>query len=219
MVGTKRLDQVRQTRERILATAERLFAERGIDAVSNRQIGEAAGQGNTAAVNYHFGAKADLVRAIVSRHDIELERIRERLVEEVRHSTETRDWVGCLVRPFTEHLENLGGTTWFGRFTAQLLACPGYSEIMIERAFAAPAMVATIEGINRCLPDMPAQVRVERGDMARYLITHTIAERERAIAEGRPTARKDWRSSATGLVDAIVGLWHAPFTIEQGESG
>jgi cytochrome P450 len=51
----------------ILATTERLFAERGIHAVSNRQISEAAGQGNSAAVGYHFGTKADLVRAIARR--------------------------------------------------------------------------------------------------------------------------------------------------------
>ena len=34
------------TRERILDTAERLYAERGLDGVSMREIGEAAGQRN-----------------------------------------------------------------------------------------------------------------------------------------------------------------------------
>ena len=57
------------TRELILTTAERLFAEYGIEVVSNRQISEAAGQGNNAAVNYHFGTKADLVRAIMAGHN------------------------------------------------------------------------------------------------------------------------------------------------------
>ncbi|WP_372344040.1 TetR/AcrR family transcriptional regulator [Streptomyces sp. KL116D] len=52
----------------MLTAAERLFAERGVYNVSNRQISEAAGQGNTTAVNYHFGNKTDLVRAISRRH-------------------------------------------------------------------------------------------------------------------------------------------------------
>src|SRR3546814_2769538 len=42
---------------RILQAAEDCFGEHGIDAVSLRQIAIAAGQGNTAAVQYHFGSK------------------------------------------------------------------------------------------------------------------------------------------------------------------
>ena len=55
-------DRSSGTREVILQAAERLFAERGMHAVSNRQISEAAPQGNNAAVCYHFGARTDLLR-------------------------------------------------------------------------------------------------------------------------------------------------------------
>ena len=48
-------------RQVIIETAERLFAEHGVFAVSNRQIAEAAGQGNTAVVGYHFGTKTDQI--------------------------------------------------------------------------------------------------------------------------------------------------------------
>src|SRR5262249_7827064 len=54
------------TRELILVTAERLFAERGIAAVPLRDIGVAAGQKNNVAVQYHFGDRDNLVRSIVS---------------------------------------------------------------------------------------------------------------------------------------------------------
>lgn len=49
------------TRERLLDTAERLFAERGFAATSVRDITAAAGC-NLAAVNYHFGGKSNLYR-------------------------------------------------------------------------------------------------------------------------------------------------------------
>lgn len=45
--------------------ALRLFAQRGIDGVTVRQIAEAAGQKNHAAVGYHFGSKEELVRAVI----------------------------------------------------------------------------------------------------------------------------------------------------------
>ena len=41
-----RSDRASTTQEAILTAAERLFAEHGVFAVSNRQVSEAAGQGN-----------------------------------------------------------------------------------------------------------------------------------------------------------------------------
>src|SRR3954468_20666161 len=117
---TVREEQVSATRELILTAAERLFAERGVLAVSNRQISEAAGQGNNTAVGYHFGTKADLVRAIVRRHTDEMERLRDRMVADAGDSTDLRVWVACLVRPATEHLDGLGSPTWFARCAAQM---------------------------------------------------------------------------------------------------
>ncbi|PWV84109.1 regulatory protein, tetR family [Prauserella marina] len=209
---TARAERGNATREAILRAAERLFAEHGVFAVSNRQISEAAGQGNNAAVNYHFGTKTDLVRAIVRHHAVPIERIRARMADEAGQSTGTRVWVACLVRPSTEHLAELGHPTWFGRFGAQIMTDPVLRDIMVEESLTSPALVRTVDGLNRCLPGLPIEVRVERGDMARQLMVHVIAERERAIAEGTPTPRPDWHGTATGLIDAITGLWHAPIT-------
>ena len=44
------------TKTKILDTAERLFSQKGFDAVSLRNIVEAA-KVNLAAVHYHFGSK------------------------------------------------------------------------------------------------------------------------------------------------------------------
>lgn len=80
---TGRGERADATRELILATAERLFAEHGVFAVSNRQVSEAAGQGNNAAVGYHFGTKTDLVRAIARKHAEPVEQHRLRMVTEI----------------------------------------------------------------------------------------------------------------------------------------
>src|SRR3974390_3434562 len=78
-----RTDRASLTREAILTAAERLFAEHGVFAVSNRQVSEAAGQGTIAAVGYHFGTKIDLVRAIEHKHAIPVEKLREQRVAAV----------------------------------------------------------------------------------------------------------------------------------------
>ncbi|WP_252374904.1 MULTISPECIES: TetR/AcrR family transcriptional regulator [unclassified Nonomuraea] len=210
--GHPRAARASATREQILTAAERLFAEHGVFAVSNRQVSEAAGQGNNAAVGYHFGTKADLVRAIARKHAQHTERIRGRMVAELGDSADVRDWVACLVRPVAEHLASLGSPTWFARFGAQVMTDPTLREIMIEESLTSPSLQQIIDGLDRCLPALPPEVRAERNDMARQLMVHMCAERERALAEGVPTPRTGWHDAATGLIDAIVGLWEAPVT-------
>lgn len=209
---TGRSQRAQVTRELILTVAERLFAEHGVLAVSNRQIGEAAGQGNNTAVGYHFGTKADLVRAIVRKRTEQIESTRLRMVAEIGDSPHVRDWVACLLRPSTEYLDSLGSPTWFARFAAQVMTDPALRTIMVDEALTAPSLHRILDGLNRCLPDLPADVRAERDDMARQLMVHMLAERERALAEGSATPRSSWHDAATGLIDAIVGIWQAPVT-------
>lgn len=199
-----------ETREAILSSAEQLFALHGIIPVTNRQISEAARQGNNAAVSYHFGTKADLVRAIERKHAGAILALREQKLEVARKSTDLRDWVACLIWPLTDHLEALGNPTWYARFAAQAMADPVYHRIVTKEALTSPTMVQVVEGINRCLPHLPPLLLVQRNIMARNLLMHTCADYERGLAEGRQSPCSDWQSAGAGLLDAIVGLWLAP---------
>ena len=207
-----RAERVTTTRNMILTAAERMFAEQGLYSVSNRQVSEAAGQGNNAAVSYHFGTKTDLVRAIEQKHQASIDELRGRIVAETGDSTELREWVACLVRPLTEHLAALGNPTWYARFAAQIITDPVYYEIIVRDALESESLVQVMDGINRCLPNLPADVHFERNIMARNLLMHTCADRERALVAGAAMAQPSWRAAAFGLIDAIVGLWLAPVT-------
>ena len=229
-----RTERASTTQEAILAAAERLFAEHGVFAVSNRQVSEAAGQGNNAAVGYHFGTKTDLVRAIEHKHRVPIEQLREEMVAELGDSADMRAWVACLVRPLTEHLAELGNPTWYARFAAQVMTDPAYHNIVVKDALSSPSLVQVIDGINSCLPELPIEVRVERNVMARNLLVHTCADHERALARevrkhgvpgrsgapplspGASVPRRSWHAAASGLIDAIVGLWLAPVTPLEG---
>jgi len=210
--------QAAGTREAIMATAEQLFAEHGVAFVSSRQISEAAGQGNNAAVGYHFGTKPDLIRAIVRRHDEAIEQFRRQMVDWVRAEgtdagTDTgtvRAWVECLVRPLTDHLAAAGHTSWYARFSLQVSTDPVLREIVTEEVLAAPSLGRISEGLRPGLASLPPLVRAEREDMVRNLILHTCAERERALAASVDGPRPAWERTAGMLVDAITGLLLAP---------
>ncbi|OHV04832.1 TetR/AcrR family transcriptional regulator [Mycobacterium talmoniae] len=209
-----RTERATATREAILAAAERLYAEHGVFAVSNRQVSEAAGQGNNAAVGYHFGTKTDLVRAIEHKHRVPIERLREQMVAATGSSTQMRDWVACLVRPLTDHLAQLGNPTWYARFAAQVMADPAYHDIVVKDALSSPSLVEVITRIDRCLPELPAEIRSARNAMGRNLLMHTCADWERALAAGGSARKTNWQIAGSNLIDAIVGLWLAPVTPE-----
>ena len=201
------------TRELILDTAERLFGENGMHAVSNRQIGEAAGQSNTAAVNYHFGTKADLVRAISRRHTEQIEHLRVYMMAEIAGSAELRDWVSCFVRSFTDHLKELGSPTWYARFLAQVISDPVLHDITIEESLASPSLRMLLERMNGWVPGLPPVVRAQRWSMARHLMLQMCVEQERRLADEHDVPNPvavSWDELATNLIDVIVALWQAP---------
>jgi AcrR family transcriptional regulator len=70
------------TKERILDAAERLFAAHGFAGTSLRAVTREAGV-NLAAVHYHFGTKEDLLRAVLGRIVIPVNRERLKMLEKV----------------------------------------------------------------------------------------------------------------------------------------
>ena len=54
------------TRVMLMEVAERLFATEGIEAVTLREIQQAAGQSNTSVIRYHFGSRDGLIRALIA---------------------------------------------------------------------------------------------------------------------------------------------------------
>ena len=72
--------ETRDTKERILDAAERLFAQQGFDAASLRGITSEADV-NLAAVHYHFGSKEALIAAVFSRRTRPINRERLELLD------------------------------------------------------------------------------------------------------------------------------------------
>lgn len=56
-----------ESKRRLLDAAEQLFAERGFEAVSVRDVTQMA-KANVAAVNYHFGSRDGLIAVVVTRY-------------------------------------------------------------------------------------------------------------------------------------------------------
>lgn len=89
------------TKAQVFCTSERLFALRGFQNVSVRDITTEAGV-NLASVNYHFGSKDGLLLEIFKRRTTELNRLRARMLHEAndRHqgNPPVRDILEALIK-------------------------------------------------------------------------------------------------------------------------
>ncbi|OHV35242.1 MULTISPECIES: TetR/AcrR family transcriptional regulator [Pseudofrankia] len=110
-------------RLRLLLSAERLYAEHGLEAVSLRHICRAAGNGNNNAVQYHFGSERGLLEAIVSYRVPPLDQRRAALLEAARAGGDplgVRELVDVLMRPLAEEARRPGSryVGFLGRFAS-----------------------------------------------------------------------------------------------------
>ncbi|MFC5749796.1 TetR family transcriptional regulator [Actinomadura rugatobispora] len=199
-----RREQADATRVLLLRTAERLYAEHGLAEVSNRQIVEAAGQGNNSALAYYFGSRADLIRAIARFHGEPIARRIQELAREARDSDDPRDHIASLALPYTEHLAELGHPTWYARFTAQVCADPTLGPEELAAPLQAPLFRKAIVAVRSQAPGLSPKVAALRSQSMRLVVIHTCAEQERAAAyTGRPA---DWTMVGEALVDMITGM-------------
>lgn len=115
------------TSKQLVAAAERLFAERGIDGVSLREINTAAGQRNSTALQYHFGDRSGLLSAVLAKHHPEVEMRRHQLLDEYEsrgdlpEAEARRTLAAALVRPMAVKLADPDGGRAYLRIMEQLV--------------------------------------------------------------------------------------------------
>jgi AcrR family transcriptional regulator len=193
------------TREQIILTAERLFAARGLDGVSLREIGAAAGNGNNSAVQYHFGSKNRLVQAIFEYRLPDIDERRRILIAQ-RRPDDVRSWVECYVVPILEQGERRD-SHYLG-FVATLQQHgrdDAFARIPVEfeestRAFR--------ERIGALLTSVPEPLRIHRIGLVLTFSVYAAADREWAQANGRPVL--PFAAHVADLLDGLTGLLETP---------
>lgn len=107
----------------LISAAEQLFAERGIDGVSLREINREAGQRNTTSLQYHFGDRQGLLRAIMEKHGREVNARRNALLDqyEANGVEDVRALASAFVLPLVAKLHDPDGGRFYLRIAAELV--------------------------------------------------------------------------------------------------
>jgi AcrR family transcriptional regulator len=188
-------------RDALIRAAEMLFAERGSDQVSLREINVAAGATNASAVQYHFGDRRGLVRAVLMKHDLTIEPHRHQLLDvyEADAAPDLRALAAALVVPLAAELSTDGG--------------PGYLQLVAD-LYNRPNPTFDPSAVNdptksfarwRALVEpllAPEAVRLHRRfDALRFTVSE-LARRGRS-------GRRDHRLFTSQLTDLVAALLSA----------
>lgn len=170
------------TRQRILTAAERLFAERGISAVPLRDIAHAAGQRNHTVVQYHFGDRNEVARAIVEFRGAESEAKRIDLVTELMvgpNPARVDDVVGAFVRPLAIHIRP---DNHYLTFLSLFITEEGGYETLGQDVHTGGSVLAIRALLARLAPQVPPAVLDERWYVMMTSTVHTLARYQSAQA-------------------------------------
>jgi AcrR family transcriptional regulator len=109
-----------------VSAAEKLFAARGVDRVSLREINRASGARNAVALQYHFGDRDGIVRAVVRKHYRQVDRQRHQMLDayEAESHDDVRKLSAALVLPAAAKLADIDGGPEYLRIAAELLNRP-----------------------------------------------------------------------------------------------
>jgi len=193
----------------MIDAAERLLAERGIDAVSLREVQAAAGQRNKSAAQYHFGSRAGLIDAIIATRMAPIDLARRRRLDDLdddRVTPTTHDYVRALVDPLADATVRRS-RSWYARFLARSYTDPVWAGAVDESGHGT-ALVAwrrrLDEHLTDAIPELPASLRQAR--INRAISTAILAL---AAGEGRRSTAAQRDARISDLIDGITAALNA----------
>ncbi len=150
----------RDTKERLLDAAERLFAERGFEGASLRAVTQAAGT-SVSAANYHFGSKQALLRATLRRRVEPVNRLRLERLDALEAAAAggplaLEALLDAFLRPaFEVRAAAHGGNAYYRQIAARLYSDPPELVSDLKRELFRPVFQRFFAALQRTLPDHP----------------------------------------------------------------
>lgn len=200
------------TKDRILDSAEKLFALQGIDATSLRAITAEAGV-NLAAVNYHFQSKDSLVLAVIGRRANPINARRLELLDALEAKANgaplaIEDLLYAMIAPFfeTAHRDQ------FGPMLARLhLAEPQQYMRDAMRTHLLPVATRFWNAARRSLPHLSVEELGLRVHFVMGAVLHTLTATHSPVEQlGIPVPRRDPQRTIPELISFLSAGLRAP---------
>lgn len=201
-----------ETRDRILDSAERLFADGGYAATSLRSIMAEAGV-NVAAVHYYFRSKESLLEAVLMRRVEPANEERLRALERYEQSASGHLEVDRILEAFLLPTFQMaadpkqGGYT-FVRLLGRLQAESDLLPTLVLQRFG-PVLLRFADALARALPELPQSELFWRARLAMGATSQILrdAPQIKALMTDRAP---DWNNMLERLIPFLSAGFHAP---------
>lgn len=179
------------TKERILETAERLFAEKGYGAVSLRSI-IAAAEVNLAAVHYHFRSKEALLDAVLQRRIEPVNRERLALLEEYERTSGGAPLsIEAILTALIDPPLRLSRDPSYRMFVKLMGRIFADGNTPVIRKHFGGTMERFLEALHRVMPQLPPDELRWRAYFAIAVMAHTLlGTREVLGVTSEPTTER-----------------------------
>jgi AcrR family transcriptional regulator len=176
-----------ETREQLVAAAERLFATRGFASVSVRMIAAEAGV-NWSLVGYYFRGKHGLLAEVYRRHCTTLNAERLRLLNEARsNGLRLESVIEAFVRPALAEIQGSDRENQYSRLRAMLAAedAPLFTQLVADNFDQSSRTF--VAALRECVPKLPADEILWRFHFMLGTIYYSASspQRIKAFSRGR----------------------------------
>ncbi|MDH3349635.1 MAG: TetR family transcriptional regulator [Desulfobulbaceae bacterium] len=198
---------MKETKERILDSAENLFAESGYQATSLRAITQKA-EVNLASVNYHFGSKEGLVDEVIRRRLVPLNKLRMQQLQNVfdhassqKSNPNAEDILRAFIEPTITFLSSSNSLRHFTLLIGRSFAEPDDTVRKIFFSLMEPIFNTMMKGLKLALPNITEEVLFWRLHFSLGATSHTL----RCIDNCPMTQLFNGKDPATDA-ESLIGL-------------
>jgi AcrR family transcriptional regulator len=201
------------TARQLLDVAEKLFAERGIESVSLREIVAASGQRNGSAAQYHFGTREALVGLLIARRVWfinEMRHARLDALEAAGRADDVRTVVSESILVLADAVREQAWGPDYVRIAAQVLLNPAavFRAVPDDHYWSGHARVSLM--LERLLPKLPAQTFHDRMRIVNNETVYSVARWIHAHGPVTPATRERYDALVRHTIEFLAAGMGAP---------
>ncbi|MCD2262269.1 TetR/AcrR family transcriptional regulator [Dietzia aurantiaca] len=202
------------SRQAMIDAAERIVAERGMPALTLKDVQIAANQSNKSAAKYHFGSRERLLYAVVDSRMVRVQSRRQEMLDALDRSGQDptlTQVMEVLVRPLAAETVYRAGSRC-ARFLVQAVFDPALDDV-VQKHLQVDSYVTTVEMLTSLCPAPPDIARWRIENVGMLLVTALAAR------EGYERTVEECDVIVADLVSMCVGALEAPVpSVESSEA-